>query len=83
MLPVPAKQYTHNRVLCSSSSMSKNCSNAVIAATPQLEYPIELVEVEGEHGSMLRDVWRGCVEGSVRESDDQFKTCNQSSTHTV
>ena len=51
MLPVPAK----NTVLCSSSSTSKNCSNAVIAATPQLEPPIELVEVEGEHGSMPRD----------------------------
>ena len=55
MLPVPAKQYTHNRVLCSSSSTSKNCSNAVIAATPQLENPIELVGVEREHGSMPRD----------------------------
>ena len=41
------------------------------------------VMLHGEHCSMLRDVWRGCVEGSVRESDDQFKTCNQSSTHTV
>ena len=67
MLLVPAKQYTHNRVLCSSSSMSKNCSNAVIAATPQLENPIELFEVEEQHGSILRDAWRGCVEGSVGE----------------
>ena len=33
---------------------------AVIAATPQLETAIELVEVEEEHGSMMlgEDVWR-------------------------
>ena len=69
MLPVPAKQYTHNRVLCSAVIPYPRLRTAqilaVIDATPQLETPIELVEDEGEHGSMLRDAWRGCVEGSV------------------
>ena len=58
---VPAKQ---SAVLsCSSSSTSRTAQIlAVIAATPQLEPPIELVEVEGEHGSVLRVT---CLEGSV------------------
>ena len=72
MLPVTVKQYTI--IMCTSSSTSKNCSNAVIDATPLLEKPIELVEVEGQHGSMLRYAWRGYVEGSVRESDEFFNS---------
>ena len=55
MLPVPAKQYTHNRVLWSAIDPYPHLRTpqiiAVIAATPQLETLIELVEVEGEHGS--------------------------------
>ena len=72
MLPVPAKEYTHNRVLWSAIAPYPHLRTAqilaVIAATPQLETPIELVEVEGEHGSMMlgEDVWRAVYELNMR-----------------
>ena len=72
MLPVPAQQYTHNRVLWSAIAPYPHLRTAqilaVIAATPQLETPIELVEVEGEHGSMMlgEDVWRAVYELNMR-----------------